>query len=128
MTVINVFAVIGFGLALCAAIIVIFRLIEEIEFEIKRRKLKRLEAKYINQRSKIMKLFTLTSDKLPTKSGYYVVITERNRIETYSYSDKYSVFNVYDSSSPDEAYKLAITVIAWCPLETFMKKIGYEVE
>lgn len=45
MTVINVFAVIGFGLALCAAIIVIFRLIEEIEFEIKRRKSKRLEAK-----------------------------------------------------------------------------------
>lgn len=43
MTVINVFTVIGFGFALCVAIIVIFRLIEEIEFEIKRRKSKKGE-------------------------------------------------------------------------------------
>lgn len=128
MTVINVFAVMGFGFAICAAIIVIFRLIEEIEFEIKRRKSKRVKAKCTAKKGKIIKLFTLTSDKLPIKSGYYVVITERNRIQTYSYSDKYSMFNVYDSSNPDEAYKLAITVIAWCPLETFMKKIGYEVK
>lgn len=45
MTVIDVFTVMGFGFALCVAIIVIFRLIEEIEFEIKRRKSKKLEAK-----------------------------------------------------------------------------------
>ena len=45
MTVINMFTVMGFGFALCVAIIVIFRLIEEIEFEIKRRKSKKLEAK-----------------------------------------------------------------------------------
>lgn len=75
-----------------------------------------------------MKLFTLTSDKLPTESGYYVVITKCNWIETYLYSNKYSVFNVHDSNSEDEANKYAIPVIAWCPLEDFMKEIGYEVE
>lgn len=75
-----------------------------------------------------MKLFTLTSDKLPTESGDYVVITLRKRIETYPYSDKYSVFNVYDSNSADDVNKFALPVIAWCPLEDFMKEIGYEVE
>lgn len=75
-----------------------------------------------------MKLFTLTSDKLPTESGYYVVITERNRVKTYPYSSKYNVFNAYDSNSGDDANKYAITVIAWCRLRDFMKEIGYEVE
>lgn len=73
-----------------------------------------------------MKLFTLTKDKLPTKSGDYVVITVRNQIDTYPYSDKYNVFNAYDSNSEKEANNYAIPVIAWCPLEDFMKEIGYE--
>lgn len=71
-----------------------------------------------------MRLFTLTSDKLPTESGYYVVITEYNRVATYPYSSKYNAFNAYDSNSEDEANKYAITAIAWCPLETFMEEIG----
>ena len=75
-----------------------------------------------------MKLFTLTSDKLPTESGDYVVITVRNQVGTYPYSDKYSVFNAYDSNSEKEANNYAIPVIAWCPLKDFMKEIGYEVE
>lgn len=75
-----------------------------------------------------MKLFTLTNEKLPTESGYYVVITLNNRIDTYPYSGKYNVFNVWDSNSADEANHYAIPVIAWCPLEGFMKEIGYEVE
>ena len=75
-----------------------------------------------------MKLFTLTSDKLPTESGDYVVITLRKRIETYPYSGKHNLFNVYDSNSEKEANNYAIPVIAWCPLEDFMKEIGYEVE
>lgn len=75
-----------------------------------------------------MKLFTLTSDKLPTESGDYVVITLSKRIETYPYSGKYSVFNVYDSNSADDVNEFALPVIAWCPLEDFMKKINYEVK
>lgn len=75
-----------------------------------------------------MELFTLTTDRLPTESGYYVVITVRNQIGTYPYSSKYNVFNVYDSNSGDEANKYAIPVIAWCPLKDFIKEIGYEVE
>lgn len=43
MRLISGFTVIGFAFVLCAAIIVIFRLIEEIEFEIKRRKSKKGE-------------------------------------------------------------------------------------
>jgi hypothetical protein len=75
-----------------------------------------------------MKLFTLTSDKLPTESGYYVVITENNKIETFSYSSRYNMFNAYDSNSEDDVNKFAIRVIAWCKIEDFMKEIGYEVE
>lgn len=76
----------------------------------------------------MMKLFTLTSDKLPTESGDYVVITLHKRIETYPYSGKHNVFNAHDSNSEKAANKYAIPVIAWCPLEDFMKEIGYEVE
>lgn len=75
-----------------------------------------------------MKLFTLTSDKLPTESGDYVIITEHKGIETYSYSGKHNVFNACDSDSEEAANNYAIPVIAWCPLEDFMKEIGYEVE
>lgn len=75
-----------------------------------------------------MKLFTLTSDKLPTESGNYVVITLHNWIETYPYSGKHNVFNACDSDSEEAANNYAIPVIAWCPLEDFMKEIGYEVE
>ena len=75
-----------------------------------------------------MKLFTLTTDKLPTESGYYVVITKCNEIDTLPYSSRYNAFNAYDSNSEDVANVYAIPVIAWCSLETFMKEIGYEVE
>lgn len=75
-----------------------------------------------------MKLFTLTSDKLPAESGYYVVITKYNEINTLSYSSRYNAFNAYDSNSEDVANKYAIPVIAWYPLNDFMKEIGYEVE
>lgn len=75
-----------------------------------------------------MKLFTLTGDKLPTESGCYVVITEYNEIRTLSYSSRYNLFNVCDFNSEYEANVFAITTMAWCKLEDFMKEIGYEVK
>ena len=75
-----------------------------------------------------MKLFTLTSDKLPTESGDYVVITLHKRIYTCPYSGKHNVFNACDSDSEEAANDYAIPVIAWCPWEDFMKEIGCEVE
>ena len=75
-----------------------------------------------------MKILTLTSDKLPTESGDYLIITEHNEIRTLSYSSRYNLFNVCDFYSEKAANEYAIPVIAWCPLEDFMKEIGYEVE
>ena len=52
-------------------------------------------------------------DKLPEKSGYYLVFADNGRREVLSYSKKYQAFNAFDDAYSEE---YVIPVTHWTPM------------
>ena len=52
-------------------------------------------------------------DRLPEKSGYYLVFADNGRREVLSYSKKYQAFNAFDDAYSEE---YVIPVTHWMPL------------
>ena len=52
-------------------------------------------------------------DRLPEKSGYYLVFTDIGRIALLAYSKKYQAFNAHDDSYSEE---YVIPVTHWMPM------------
>lgn len=63
----------------------------------------------------ILKFYS-TDEKLPEKSGEYLVLEQTDRITTLNFSSKHQKFNVFDRFTKKEVDKLKIEVKFWAEL------------
>lgn len=68
--------------------------------------------------------FFKAREKLPSRSGVYLVITDAGALHTLDYSKKHKKFNATDGADREFVENYALSVAWWAYINADLKKLG----